>query len=323
MTARVEALLTHPEDALDRVRRSEHTATDLEELMAHAAACPVCAEELRVIAEPEAPTWDDPALLERITTAALDENDRAWAQIGRKVGGALGLDAADLIPRERDRSRTLRPPAAKWWLTAAGVLLSLTVSGGIATAAVWVAKRILADEPAPAVEPAAPPPSHEPPRRRVASRAETPEPTPPVIADDLAEPADERDTRGTAPTATELLERANLARRDGRYAAAARLYRAVQQRYPHSREQAVSRVSLGRLYLDQMRRTRDALREFDRYLAQREHATLREEALVGRALALTRLGRVAGARAAWTQVIERYPTSLSADRARRALVELE
>ena len=108
----------------------------------------------------------------------------------------------------------------------------------------------------------------------------------PATEEELPAEASPARSRPTV-TAADLLERANRARRDGRYAAAIRDYRSLQRRFPASREQAVSRVALGRLYLDQRRQPRAALQEFDRYLRQRSAGTLSEEAMVGRALAQT------------------------------------
>jgi hypothetical protein len=62
-----------------------------------------------------------------------------------------------------------------------------------------------------------------------------------------------------------------------------------------------------------------ALVQFDAYLAQQRHNALMEEALFGRASALHRLGRTAEERATWGELLERFPGSIYADRARAAI----
>jgi len=78
----------------------------------------------------------------------------------------------------------------------------------------------------------------------------------------------------------------------------------------------VSRVALGRLLLASGDAS-GALREFDVYLAQ--GGAIAEEALVGRAVALQRLGRHEEESATWRQVLSRYPGSVNAERARQRL----
>jgi hypothetical protein len=91
------------------------------------------------------------------------------------------------------------------------------------------------------------------------------------------------------------------------------LFRELQSRYPMSPEQQVSRVALGRLFLQQLGNPAGALEQFDAYLAQ--GGPLREEAMVGRARALGRLSRLAEERRAWELLLENFPDSLHADEA--------
>ena len=124
------------------------------------------------------------------------------------------------------------------------------------------------------------------------------------------------------PSAAELLARANRARQLGQHGRAVRTYRRLQRRYPRSREAVVSRVSLGRVLLDYQRDARGALANFERYLRGAGDGVLAEEARLGRAVALERLGRRTSAREAWQDLLTRHPRSPQAARARRHLARL-
>jgi TolA-binding protein len=118
--------------------------------------------------------------------------------------------------------------------------------------------------------------------------------------------------------ASELFARANEERHHGDIGVAVKTYRELQQRFPGSPETRLSRITLGRLVLDRGDAA-GALAQFDAYLATGGAGMLREEALVGRALALGRLGRSAEERTAWQALLAAYPNSLSAARARERL----
>jgi TolA-binding protein len=125
----------------------------------------------------------------------------------------------------------------------------------------------------------------------------------------------------SAVTAAELFRDANAERRAGNIGKAADLYRALQKQHPNAAETQASRVSLGRLLLDRQGDANGALVQFDAYLksATEDSGTLSEEARVGRALALERLGRQAEERRAWEELVARHPQSLHAGRARERL----
>jgi TolA-binding protein len=118
------------------------------------------------------------------------------------------------------------------------------------------------------------------------------------------------------PTARDLFASANMARHDDNGPRASVLYRELQRRYPTSAEALVSRVSLGRVLLDRLDDPAGALAQFDGYLAQTTHTALAEEALFGRATALSQLGRAEAERETWRTLLARYPSSVYADRAR-------
>jgi TolA-binding protein len=132
----------------------------------------------------------------------------------------------------------------------------------------------------------------------------------PVRAPDHARWAPSAEPEG----ASALLEEATSARRGGDYARAITLSRRLQASFPDSREAHVSQAALGRLLLD----TGDpagALASFDGYLARRG-GQLDEAVMVGRAIALDRLGRTDEARRGWSALIAAFPSSPYADHAR-------
>jgi len=156
------------------------------------------------------------------------------------------------------------------------------------------------------------------------------EPEPATVEPNLPQPAEppsgEQAPKPTAlevSSAAEAFSRANLARRDGKVKEAVRLYRALQERFAGSSEELVSRVALGRLLLDRLGDSRGALVQFNSYLASPGNGALREEALVGRALSLERLGRSAEERAAWKALLEARPKSTHAKHAQARLAELD
>jgi hypothetical protein len=124
------------------------------------------------------------------------------------------------------------------------------------------------------------------------------------------------------PSASDLFTRANVAQRDGAAADAARLYTELERSFPGSSEELVARVLLGRLLLDRLDDPRGALAQFDSYLASPDHDALGEEALIGRALALERLGRHREERSAWEMLMGVHPKSSYAEPARTRIEEL-
>lgn len=120
--------------------------------------------------------------------------------------------------------------------------------------------------------------------------------------------------------AAALFGSANDARRHGEHGRAASLYRDLLARHPSAPEANATRVALGRLLLDDGDAA-GALPLFETYLRGGDGA-LREEAMVGRARALDRLGRATDERAAWSTLLTSYPQSIHAARAHGRLEEL-
>ena len=121
----------------------------------------------------------------------------------------------------------------------------------------------------------------------------------------------------------ELFAEANAARRAHDYDDAIKLYQRLQREHRGSREAQVSHVALGRLLLDERNKPRKALAQFDAYLSKSKKGSLAEEASVGRALALRELGRADAEREAWQQVLDRFPRTVHASKARARLEALE
>ena len=174
-------------------------------------------------------------------------------------------------------------------------------------------------KPAAAPQVAAPAPAAAPMAAAAEPAIETPEVAPP--SPEPEQPAKVAPIDVTS--AAEAFSRANQARREGKVKEAVRLYRTLQERFAGSSEELVSRVALGRLLLDRLGDSRGALVQFNSYLASPGSGALREEAMVGRALSLGRLGRGAEERAAWTALLEAWPKSAHAKRAQARLAELE
>jgi TolA-binding protein len=292
----------HPEDLLERASRGTANAAELARLTQHLAECAVCRVERGLMAQAArdaAPLRDEELVVARLKR---DVTARAATPNGRRAKrkGALVVIAL-----------------------AAGSVAS------VAAAATFVLVR--SGEPQTLVKAPEPmPPPVEPMRGSapvktdassgVADEAKLDEPT-----DESGEPEVARPAAPAAvepASASELFSRANQARRDGKVTEAVRLYRALQERFSGSSEELVSRVTLGRLLLDRLGDSRGALVQFNSYLASPGGGVLREEAMVGRALCLGRMGRAAEERAAWQALLDGFPKSTQRKRAQARLVEL-
>jgi TolA-binding protein len=286
----------HPEELLDRERAGTLSAADRAELDAHTASCAACALERGLGADFAARGRE------------VVDDDVAAARVASRTAAALGLEA-----RPSARARGPR----RFALRAAVALAAMLAVGGAAAAILAVSR----DAPAP--------PEPAPVREEATAPVEAPPPATVATAEEAAtEPAPSAEPRARASasaseaaTAESLFARANQARRRGDDAEAIRLYRELQQRFPTSREAKVSRATLGQLLLDKGD-SKKALSEFDGYLGDGGTGAVTEEALVGRASALQRMGKAAEERAAWQALLAKYPDSVHAPRARQRLSEL-
>jgi len=328
----------HPEELVDALRRDGTLGpADRTRLEEHLDACAPCAFE-------QAAVRDFTRKLDR------DEPGDAAAAAGALAGAladprvasrvASGARGGWAAPRRRGRL-----------LLVAAILLAAT-AGAAATA--WYALVVIGRRAEP-VEPSACPPGESglagsvvysapdaatPPAAGASARSGTPVapvPAPEAVVEPpsaSSAPPQERPVRspvlpvadvGAAPVddATALFSRANAARRARDYGTAAAAYDELGRRYAGSREELLARVTYGKLLLDVLAQPQRALGLFDSYLAAERGGTMAEEALVGRAVALGRLGRAAEERGAWQALLAEFPDSTHAERARRRLEELE
>jgi hypothetical protein len=109
------------------------------------------------------------------------------------------------------------------------------------------------------------------------------------------------------------------ARREGDATQARRLYQRLVVGHRGSREELTARVLVGQLALSRPSGAAEALDLFDAYLRSDPAGVLAEEARLGRALALGRLGRVADERAAWEELLRQHPQTVHEARARARL----
>jgi TolA-binding protein len=295
----------HPEELLERAERGSISEAERARLDQHLAECAVCRVERGLSARAA------------IDAAPLRDEKLLLARLKRDVIARLESPAGQRPRRKR-----------------AVVVLSLLAASvaSVATATTIVVMRRAASVQETAVAP------HVAAKPAAAPRFAAP--TPAVVAAPAAEEPSAVDTAEVAPprpepeqpakaapvevtSAAEAFSRANLARREGKVKEAVRLYRTLQERFAGSSEELVSRVALGRLLLDRLGDSRGALVQFNSYLASPGSGALREEAMVGRALALGRLGRGAEERAAWTALLDAWPKSAHAKRAQARLAELD
>lgn len=289
----------HPEGLLDQAVSGELTRTSESVLAEHLRTCRGCDVHLE-LARNAQPQERDDALLARVVDSA--------------VRTATTTPELAIDPAKRHPTRWIA------WLAAAAVMLTAAVSLGT----VWYRSRHGGGEaPSPEVNASqeAPPPAvaaspHPSPPESTVDFKAIPVPT----ATPLASGARPRETPSSSQ---DLLTAADAARRDGNDFEAVKLYRALQRQFPQSVESVTSRVILGRLLLLKLKNPSGALGEFDAYLRGAPRGSMVEEALVGRASALDNLGRATEEREAWRMILDRFPTSVHAERARARLHALD
>ena len=278
---------------------------------------------------------EEQALLERALQASASL--RISHQMGRDFDDAQRVQAGDdaLIARATERAlrgRTRRWRTRQhrsWWLAAAAAFVAL----GAAASVMIVEPQPMQKRAAPGRSPAPASKNTEPSEPRGASAAQaSPKraPTPVETATEATSttaskqpPAEKRaqPTPRSDSSAAELFREANAKRRVGDLQSASALYSALQAKFPGTNEARVSHVSLGKLHLG-AGRAREADRQFRLYLAA-GGGHLNEEALVGRAEALSRLGEMDAERRVWQRLQTSHPASVYRAHARKRLEALD
>ena len=280
---------------------------------------------------------------------------RAWQQIGRDFDSSAVATADDaaivqrIVASVRDASiaptsRVMRPKAARSTKPVHWILLAALASSAAAAAAVtgW---QIAREIPPPEVDRALTENLADAARRTPmrTERNESQAAGETLVADgrsqddlsveDVTQSKPLRPTAGTAipsgesnsaiggsnaaATALSMYREANQARRNGDVSRAIALFRQLQQTFPRSAEARLSNVALGGALLDSGA-IREALQQYDRYLASNGQKALAAEALYGRARALGKLSNRTEERATWQRLTREFPRSpYSATAARR------
>ncbi|HEY3233869.1 MAG TPA: tetratricopeptide repeat protein [Polyangiaceae bacterium] len=292
------AVLLHPEELLDKSRAGRLSAVERRQLDHHLAQCDGCALELEVgekLALAASTLPGDGELLERTAIRVTDELERGETGHARRWRRVL------LAPATAAVAVVLIAGGAAAGYLAARVRTGLTLrSGDDGASATSVRVRETAAF-------AKSPDNSAPPSAEVLSPMPSAEPVPAPPAPRAA----------TEPDATELFAQASAARRAGQLDRAVGLLQKLQARFPREPEQLVSRMVLGRILLQQVGSPAPALEQFNAYLDQ--GGPLQEEALLGRALSLAKLGRISEERETWKQLLDKFPDSMHADRARARL----
>jgi TolA-binding protein len=245
------------------------------------------------------------------TLPAVDHADHALA--ARLVAGALSprsVNGGDEPVRVGRLARSRR------WLDRrlAVAATALLVMAGSASAAWWHhARNVSIADPAPTRT------------RRVdappapALSAIQAAPAPPA-APAVAPPSKSAQVRRVSANAADLFAAASRARAAGDLSRAITLYRELQAAFPSSAETKLSWFSLAQVYLKTDQPAR-AVAQYDAYFASGD-ATLVEEAIVGKARALSHLGRREEERALWQSLLREHADSEYRWRAEQRLEQL-
>ena len=336
----------HPDELLAREASSTLTPREWADLSAHLARCPACALERaarRAAASVRTPSDLDHAIAARVVGRILAGQDRelgspkrrrAWG--GRRLayaalvlllvsGTAMAGVALVVQIRQREAARLesegRQSPSAR---LAPKSNRTAHVPAEAAEPEEVESAAPLA-EPAPAaIEPTSPPIEIRPARPTVPVRSETGGGRSVAVSRHRSSPGGSpaRAERPPGDAAT-LLGQADEAESAGRVADASRLYSELRRWFPGAREEIVARALHGQLLLDRLGSPVRALAQFEGYLLAEPAGTLAEEARLGRARALERLGRASEERSAWREFLRAHPRSLHAAGARARLAALD
>jgi TolA-binding protein len=305
----------HPEDLLDHERNGELTAEERARLDSHTAICAACAlvrASVRDFDSERKSVPGDAALINRISGVALE--------VAASMAGPVSGHRSAFV-----RSRPRRTRRA-WAI--AGVLMFAATG---ATASFWSVRHVLVSRllvntasqaPLPPPEPKdVHPPKVSGPRVEFAP-LETAAPQPARAPAPRVSPAP-KVVEEPVLTSEQMLTAANEARRRGDAVQATKGYRQLMQpAYAGSRESALAKFNLAKMLQERGEDPAQALSLFTSFLAESPNGTLAEEARLGRAISLQRLGRPQEERQAWQDLLSAHPQSIHAERARKRLDEL-
>jgi hypothetical protein len=312
----------HDEALLDHARAGTLTADARARLMKHCKACAACATEL---------AWIE----DKLHMSAPTSDDRARAQLA--VAALLGPRAQAVVskqpaPRTGIRVRRMVGLAASYLLFAGAAAAMYTGVQELREA--WTAP----DKPAVDPTPVQAKRAHAGRPHAEHQRAPTPVTAPSVVpimpatSSTVVLPAQEQ-VRAPMQSVLPALERAaarsadaealfasaNHARASGDLSRAAAAYAQLAHEYRGTRSELSARVARGLFALESQDDPGLALSAFRDYLGARPMGTLAEEARVGVALSLQRMGQSALERQAWQTLLEQHPHTLHAERARARL----
>jgi TolA-binding protein len=308
----------HPEHLFDRVRHGLASHLERRELALHLQSCKLCALEWRLADVLRAPD-DEPVAAKGDAVAAIDAALETLTAEGR------------LLPeRGRFAGLQLRGRFVPW---AAALCLFFTGSAAAATLIMAVrqnaapaaqlgagehagAKRALTARVTVTAAPEAV--AELPAQRPSASATANVAPAEPArmaaasanrdASDKRAREARSGAAQAHGESADELFERARAAMMKGEQQRAVSSFLELQQRFAGSSQAQVSRVLLGRLFLEELNQPSAALLQFEGYLER--PGENRPEALLGRARALRALGRTQEEVEALRALVDGYPGSL-------------
>lgn len=293
----------HPEELLDGAAAGTISESERSRLDAHLDACPACRFELAARADFAALPFPSMPVDELVT---------------RALSGMPSASVSEAVPRR------------KWpvgMIAAAVMLVGAASFGAIGLARpIAVLLGLVSTQPDPAVpvpRQPSPPVEKVAPAVEVVVEAPAPEPATPVqevpaprdvIHRPLRPPSAPPSPPAPAITAAELFKTATAARSEGRFVDAEETYRALTRQFPGSAEASVAHAVMGRLLLD-LNRPSEALEALDAALTGGV-ASLREDTLANRALALEAISRNDDALRAWQLLLSEFPRSPHATRAR-------
>jgi TolA-binding protein len=300
-----------PEDLLVAARRRPLRREEAATLAEHLGRCPLCRMSAglgRSLGRLPPIEDEDRALAAHVLEAVYSSRSAAGqatpvaripARTSPGVRTAPGVRTS-LVTRGRRR------PRRRLFTAAAAVILM----AGSASAAWWHHVR---SSSAPLASPA--PAQPTPTRAPTAPTADSP-----VVEADS--PAPRAPLPSPTPTsAAQLFAAARRARATGDLGRAIALYRRLQSAFPRSAETRLSWLSLAQVYL-KADQPAQAVAQYDAYFESGDEA-LAEEATMGKAGALARLGRLKEEETLWQRFLRDYPDSDYRWRAQQRLQELE